>query len=58
MFNAVILIDANPGDRVIFGDLVIHKHDFGVYSVNDGGLGDFKATVKAVEAFGYEVNFL
>lgn len=58
MFNAVTLIDANPGDLVVFGDLVICKHDFGVYSVNHGGLGDFKATVAAVQSFGYEVNFL
>lgn len=58
MFNAIQLIDAKPGDRVVFGRLSILKHDFGVYSVNDGVLGSFAETVAAVEAFGYGVNLL
>lgn len=56
--NAINLIDLKPGAFLVHGDLVVRKHDFGVYSINDGGLGDFKATIAALEAAGTEVNFL
>lgn len=56
--NAIQLIDCPVGSHVVHGDLVIRKHDCGVYSINDGGLGSFADTVAAIGNLGYFVNFI